>query len=179
MPPAVIGAIIGATVALCAVFLTSYLSSRADVDKKLLELHVKLLEDMLTAISTDSTNPPLDARVQLHSPDLSRRWQTYWVNRVIVSGRVGDDYSTKLLIKDIQSHMRRPLPGTLRKRYGSVAACLTFLIILETIRIAGLAYPTMSKTQDIDTLYKIIPPLDFERALGTWVRGLRPESFGN
>lgn len=179
MPSAVTGALIGSAVTLFAVFLASYLSSRAEVDKKLLELHAKLLEDMLIAISRDSTDLPLDTRVKLHLPQLLLKWRTYWARRDTAHGSVQDDYFAEQLVRDIEDQMKRPLPGTLLHKYASAAALLAALMILEGYRIAGLAYPTLVEPYGIDSLYDIVSPLDFERSLGIWVRGLQLEELDN
>lgn len=166
IPPAVLGAAIGAIVTLTAVFLTSYLSGRSEVDKKLVEIRIKLLDDMIAAIVTGKLDADLDARARAALPRLYRSWREYWHQRVtseIVP--LERDYKGKSLMTQLEREMRRPIPGTLRKQYGSVATFISVALLVESLRVAGLAYPDFAERHQTTFLYDMVAPLPFEYEL--------------
>jgi hypothetical protein len=169
---ALVSTLLGAVVTIIGIFVGSYLTSRAELDKRAAEAHFNLIQEMIDAVMHDLRNQSLDLRVQYELPDMRRQWEDYWVsrelqNRLSTSG----NYSTKLILENLKTEMVKPRPGSLLQAYQSTGGFIIFVIICEATRVLGLAYPsTVGPAWFSKHVVYLVPAFKYELTLAQWVR---------
>jgi hypothetical protein len=168
---------IGSLITISGFFVNAYLGQRSELDKKMIEAHYKLIEEMISTVLADVPSVSVNIRVKAEFPDYSFRWASYWRKRELSRDRVAleDDRSTQRLIMGLREAGRQPRPGMLMETISFTGLIVFAFVIFEIMRIGGVAYPDVARNFGMEKAEKavyFVDPFPVEVSLAKFVRKL-------